>query len=129
MRAKWPDIVAAGAAIGWFMMQLFARDHRLKTALKWVFGVTVVGAVIVALWPTENAPKPTQSLTQKTTGDHSPILNAGNINYTDMTINQPAPNLLKQQLQRLCQDLNQLASECDKCTTNDIELLALPSGN
>jgi hypothetical protein len=117
-----------GAALGWFMTQIFAKDARLKTALKWLFGVTVAGALIVAFWPTVAPPELPPSAPESTTGSHSPILHASNITYTDTTINQAASDPLKQQLQQLCQDLNEFAVEADHCGTNDSNLLVLPSG-
>lgn len=88
-----------------------------------VLGIGFAAAAYIFWNSSAEGPKPSQT----TTGSHSPILTASNISYTDMTINQATPDLLKQQLQRLCQDLNQLESDCRNCITNQGGLLELPS--
>lgn len=78
MRIKPAEVVSACGVIGWFMTQLFAKDPRLKTMLKWLFGIMFVGAAIATIWPSTEEPKivDNHNQTASTSGNNSPAMNA-----------------------------------------------------
>ena len=85
-------VVGIGAGVGFFMTTVFAKDHRLKRALRWLFGVTcgiaVVAGLAVALWPSEE-----QSKTVNTTGPNSPAANVSGVGSgATVTVTQVSGN-------------------------------------
>jgi hypothetical protein len=124
MRLKPSDVVAFGSFL---LGGLAYMKVKRKTVAILLFLVGII-FLVASHWSSDNEKKP--AISTSTTGDHSPILNASNIQYTDTTIihKGDSPPLKKIVLQ-LSVEINQFADNWEKgAVRNEYGLEVLPSG-